>query len=165
MVHALTSPAHGDELERARIHCQGMRELIESNPAHWEDAQALAVMRGLCKRAWAAMHDPVCRAYLAAIDDFAAALPLDSERGWSPGRMFGPWFVRREVLRKLRMLSDRLSDIGDDRNRWQRLPGLPKAVQNEAQFSHRCPSRRWDAGRRPAALPGQLPHALRERAP
>ena len=111
MAHALTPPAHADELELARIHCRGMRELIESNPAHWEDSQALAVMRGLCKRAWAVMHDPVCRAYLAAIDDFAAAMPLDSERGWSPGRMFGPWFVRREVLRKLRMLSDRLADL------------------------------------------------------
>src|SRR5882672_5663377 len=111
MAQALTSRTHADELELARIHCRGMRELIESNPAHWEDNQALAVMRGLCKRAWAAMHDPVCRAYLAAIDDFAAALPLDSERGWSPGRMFGPWFVRREVLRKLRMLSDRLTEL------------------------------------------------------
>ena len=111
MAHALTPSAHGDELELARIHCRGMRELIESNPAHWEDSQALAVMRGLCKRAWAVMHDPVCRAYLAAIDDFAAAMPLDSERGWSPGRMFGPWFVRREVLRKLRMLSDRLAEL------------------------------------------------------
>lgn len=111
MAHAVTSRAHGDELELARIHCRGMRELIESNPAHWEDNQALAVMRGLCKRAWAVIHDPVCRAYLAAIDDFAAAMPLDSERGWSPGRMFGPWFVRREVLHKLRMLSDRLNEL------------------------------------------------------
>ena len=56
------------------------------------------------------MQDPVCRAYLAAIDDFAAALPWASEHGWSPGRMFGPWFVRREVLRKLRML-----DLGHNR--------------------------------------------------
>jgi hypothetical protein len=111
MAHALTPPAHGDELQLARIHCQGMRELIESNPAHWEDDQALGVMRGLCKRAWAVMQDPVCRAYLAAIDDFAAALPCDSEHGWAPGRMFGPWFVRREVLRKLRMLSDRLTEL------------------------------------------------------
>jgi hypothetical protein len=111
MAHALTPPAHGDELQLARIHCQGMRELIESNPAHWEDDQALGVMRGLCKRAWAVMQDPVCRAYLAAIDDFAAALPCDSEHGWAPGRMFGPWFVRREVLRKLRMLADRLTEL------------------------------------------------------
>ena len=111
MAHALTFPAHDDELQLARIHCRGMRELIESNPAHWDDNQALAVMRGLCKRAWAVMHDPVCRACLAAIDDFAAALPLDSERGWSPGRMFGPWFVRREMLRKLRVLSDRLTEL------------------------------------------------------
>ena len=110
MAHGLTPSAH-DKLRLARIHLQGMRELLESNPAHWEDEQALAVMRGLCKRAWMVMQDPVCRAYLAAIDDFAAALPLDSERGWSPGRMFGPWFVRREVLRKLRMLSDRLSEL------------------------------------------------------
>ena len=111
MAHALISPARGDELQLARIHCQGMRELIESNPAHWEDEQALGVMRGLCKRAWAVMQDPVCRAYLAAIDDFAAVLPWDSEHSWSPGRMFGPWFVRREVLRKLRMLSDRLTEL------------------------------------------------------
>jgi len=111
MAHALTSAARNDELELARIHCRGMRELIESNPAHWDDNQALAVMRGLCKRAWGVMQDPVCRACLAAIDDFAAALPLDSERGWSPGRMFGPWFVRREMLRKLRMLSDRLTEL------------------------------------------------------
>ena len=111
MAHALTAPAYSDELELARIHCRGMRELIESNPAHWDDNQALAVMRGLCKRAWVVMHDPVCRACLAAIDDFAAALPLDSERGWSPGRMFGPWFVRREMLRKLRVLSDRLTEL------------------------------------------------------
>ena len=100
-----------NELRLARIHCQGMRELIESNPAHWGDEQALVLMRSLCKRAWTVMQDPVCRAYLAAIDDFAAALPLDSERGWSPGRMFGPWFVRREVLRKLRLLSARLSEL------------------------------------------------------
>ena len=111
MAHALTSTPHGNELRLARIHCQGMRELIESNPAHWEDEQALTVMRALCKRAWSVMHDPVCRACLAAIDDFAAALPWDSERGWSPGRMFGPWFVRREVLRKLRLLSDRLTEL------------------------------------------------------
>ncbi len=111
MAHALTPSAHGDELRLARIHCQGMRELIESNPAHWEDEQALGVMRALCKRAWAVMQDPVCRACLAAIDDFAAALPWDSEHGWSPGRLFGPWFVRREVLRKLRMLSDRLTEL------------------------------------------------------
>jgi hypothetical protein len=111
MAHALTPTAHGDQLRLARIHCQGMRELIESNPAHWEDDQALGVMRGLCKRAWAVMQDPVCRAYLAAIDDFAAALPCDSEHGWAPGRMFGPWFVRREVLRKLRMLADRLTEL------------------------------------------------------
>ena len=111
MAHALTLPVHGDELRLARIHCQGMRELIESNPAHWEDEQALGVMRGLCKRAWAVMHDPVCRACLAAIDDFAAALPWDSARDWSPGRMFGPWFVRREVLRKLRLLSERLTEL------------------------------------------------------
>ncbi len=114
MAQALTSLAHGNELRLARIHCQGMRELIESNPAHWEDEQALGVMRGLCKRAWGVMHDPVCRAYLAAIDDFAAAVPWDSERSWSPGRMFGPWFVRREVLRKLRMLSDRLTELEVD---------------------------------------------------
>ncbi|HET7362550.1 MAG TPA: hypothetical protein VFJ70_03140 [Burkholderiales bacterium] len=115
MVHGLTPPTlHGGELRLARIHCQGMRELIESNPAHWHDEQALGVMRGLCKRAWAVIRDPVCRAYLAAIDDFAAALPFDSERGWSPGRMFGPWFVRREVLRKLRMLSDRLTELERD---------------------------------------------------
>jgi hypothetical protein len=111
MAQALTSLAHGNELRLARIHCQGMRELIESNPAHWEDEQALGVMRGLCKRAWGVMHDPVCRAYLAAIDDFAAAVPWESDRGWSPGRMFGPWFVRREVLRKLRMLSERLTEL------------------------------------------------------
>lgn len=111
MAHALTAAARSDELELARIHCRGMRELIESNPAHWDDNQALAVMRGLCKRAWRVMQDPVCRACLAAIDDFAAALPLDSERGWSPGRLFGPWFVRREMLRKLRVLSDRLTEL------------------------------------------------------
>src|SRR5437660_935341 len=97
MAHALTSTPHGNELRLARIHCQGMRELIESNPAHWEDEQALTVMRALCKRAWSVMHDPVCRACLAAIDEFAAALPWDSERSWSPGRMFGPWLAR--VLR------------------------------------------------------------------
>jgi hypothetical protein len=114
MAPALTSLAHGDELELARIHCRGMRELMESNPAHWKDSQALAVMRGLCKRAWAVMQDPVCRACLAAIDDFAAALPLGSERGWSPGRMFGPWFLRREVLRKLRTLADRLTELEHD---------------------------------------------------
>ena len=114
MAQALTSLTHGNELRLARIHCQGMRELIESNPAHWEDEQALGVMRGLCKRAWGVMHDPVCRAYLAAIDDFAAAVPWDSERSWSPGRMFGPWFVRREVLRKLRMLSERLTELEAD---------------------------------------------------
>ena len=110
MAHGLT-PTQGNALRLARIHCQGMRELIESNPAHWEDEQALGVMRGLCKRALAVMQDPVCRAYLAAIDDFAAALPWASEHGWSPGRMFGPWFVRREVLRKLRMLADRLTEL------------------------------------------------------
>jgi hypothetical protein len=110
MAHGLT-PTPGNALRLARIHCQGMRELIESNPAHWEDEQALGVMRGLCKRALAVMQDPVCRAYLAAIDDFAAALPWASEHGWSPGRMFGPWFVRREVMRKLRMLADRLTEL------------------------------------------------------
>ncbi|HSU78339.1 MAG TPA: hypothetical protein VLI89_14760, partial [Burkholderiales bacterium] len=110
MAHGLT-PTPGNALRLARIHCQGMRELIESNPAHWEDEQALGVMRGLCKRALAVMTDPVCRAYLAAIDDFAAALPWASEHGWSPGRMFGPWFIRREVLRKLRMLADRLTEL------------------------------------------------------
>jgi hypothetical protein len=105
------SPAPND-LRVALIHCRGMRELVENNPAHWHDEQALDALRGLCRRAWVVMRDPVCRACLAAIDDHAAALPLDAdERSWSPGRLFGAWFLRREVLRKLEMLSERLAEL------------------------------------------------------
>ena len=89
-----------------------MRELIESNPAHWKDEHALELLRALCRKAFSVMRDPVCRAYLAAVDDFAAALPWqDNLAGWSPGRMLGPWLVRREVLRKLGLLSERLTAL------------------------------------------------------
>jgi len=89
-----------------------MRELIESNPAHWKDEHALELLRALCRKAFAVMRDPMCRAYLAAVDDYAAALPWQHDlAGWSPGRMLGPWLVRREVLRKLRLLSERLSAL------------------------------------------------------
>ena len=94
-----------------------MRELIENNPARWHDAGVLDALRGLCQRAWAVMHDPVCRARLTAIEDYAAAVPWGgSDRGWSPRRLFGPWFLRREVLRKLQMLSDRLTELQADRS-------------------------------------------------
>jgi len=106
-----------------------MRELIESNPARWHDAEALEALRGLCQRAWAVMRDPVCRARLTAIEDYAAAVPWGgSDRGWSPRRLFGPWFLRREVLRKLQMLSDRLTELQTDRSSPQTADGAPRQV-------------------------------------
>ena len=99
-----------------------MSELIESNPAHWKDEHALELLRALCRKAFAVMRDPVCRAYLAAVDDYAAALPWQHDlAGWSPGRMLGPWLVRREVLRKLRLLSERLSAL-------EKAPASPPRV-------------------------------------
>ena len=58
----------------ARIHCDGMRELIANNPAHWKDEQALDLIRSLCRRAREVISDRASRAYLSAIDDYAAAL-------------------------------------------------------------------------------------------
>lgn len=111
-----------DELNLARLHCRGMRELIESNPAHWKDEHALELLRALCRKAFTVMRDPVCRSYLAAVDDYAAALPWQHDlAGWSPGRMLGPWLVRREVLRKLRLLSERLAAL-------EKAPAPPPAA-------------------------------------
>jgi hypothetical protein len=109
---AAASPSAADELKLARIHCRGMRELIESNPAHWKDEHALELLRALCRKAWVVMRDPVCRACLAAVEDYAAALPWRADAtGWSPGRLLVPWVVRREVLRKLRLLAQRLDEL------------------------------------------------------
>lgn len=105
-----------DQLELARIHCDGMRELIANNPAHWKDEHALDLIRALCGRAREVITDGTSRAYLSAIDDYAAALCLNAESLSWPGRMFGPGALRREILRELRLLSDRLAELEAQRN-------------------------------------------------
>ena len=104
-----------DDLSLARIHCDGMRELIANNPAHWKDEQALDLVRSLCRRAREVITDRASRAYLSAIDDYAAALCLTPEVPAGPRRMFGPDSVRREILRELRLLSIRLAELEADR--------------------------------------------------
>jgi hypothetical protein len=105
-----------DQLELARIHCDGMRELIANNPAHWKDEHALDLIRALCRRAREVITDGTSRAYLSAIDDYAAALCLNAESRSLPARMLGPGALRREILRELRLLSDRLAELEAQRN-------------------------------------------------
>jgi len=104
-----------DDLSLARIHCDGMRELIANNPAHWKDEQALDLVRSLCRRAREVITDRASRAYLSAIDDYAAALCLTPASPAGPRRLFGPDSVRREILRELRLLSIRLAELEADR--------------------------------------------------
>lgn len=104
-----------DDLSLARIHCDGMRELIANNPAHWKDEQALDLVRSLCRRAREVITDRASRAHLSAIDDYAAALCLDPERQAGAGRVFGPDALRREILRELRLFSIRLAELEADR--------------------------------------------------
>jgi hypothetical protein len=104
-----------DDLSLARIHCDGMRELIANNPAHWKDEQALDLVRSLCRRAREVITDRASRAYLSAIDDYAAALGPVAEGQAGAKRMFGPDALRREILRELRLLSIRLAELEADR--------------------------------------------------
>ena len=104
-----------DDLSLARIHCDGMRELIANNPAHWKDEQALDLVRSLCRRAREVISDRASRAYLSAIDDYAAALCLAPGNPAGTRRMFGPDALRREILRELRLLSIRLAELEADR--------------------------------------------------
>jgi len=106
-----------DQLELARIHCDGMRELIANNPAHWKDEHALDLIRALCRRAREVITDRASRAYLSAIDDYAAALCWNAEGRGSSARLSGPGALRREILRELRLLSERLAELEAERNR------------------------------------------------
>ena len=95
------------DLELARIHCDGMRELVLNNPAHWKEEPALELMRSLCARAGAVITDAECRAHLGAIEDYAAALgSAVAGRSWTP-----PALRQREILRKLQRLAGRLSEL------------------------------------------------------
>ena len=105
-----------DDLELARIHCDGMRELIADNPAHWNDEEALQLIRALCGRAREVMRDDASRAYLSAIDDHASALCWSAEGPAGSVRMFGPGTLRREILRELWRLSKRLDELGAQRS-------------------------------------------------
>jgi hypothetical protein len=95
-----------EDLALARIHCDGMRELIANNPAHWKDEQALDLIRSLCTRAREVITDRASQTYLSAIDDYAAAVGSN---------MYGPGSLRREILRELRLLSVRLAELEADR--------------------------------------------------
>ena len=98
----------------ARIHCDGLRDLVADNPAHWKDEQALQLIRALCARAREVLHDPASRAYLSAIDDYASALYW-SAYGRGPEPALAPYMLRREIMRQVRLLSERLSELAAER--------------------------------------------------
>src|SRR3954465_1319103 len=82
----------------ARMHCDGLRDLVADNPVHWKDEQALQRIRALCARASEVIDDRACRAYLSAIDDYASALCWKAD-GRGPAPALAPYVLRREIMR------------------------------------------------------------------
>ena len=105
-----------NDVEVARIHYRGMRELIIHNRGGWKDEQALELMRAFCRRAHATLEDRSSRADLAAIEDYAAALWSESDhRRWTRDRLSGADFLRLQILRQLDRFLDRLNVLEMER--------------------------------------------------
>jgi hypothetical protein len=99
-----------ENLALARIHCDGLRDLVAGDPASWKDERALQLIRALCARALEVMHDRASRECLRAIDEHASAL-FWKPAGRGPAAGPAPYILRREIRRQVRLLWERLTEL------------------------------------------------------
>jgi hypothetical protein len=118
----------------ARIHCDGLRDLVADNPSHWKEEQALERIRALSARAREAIEDRASRAYLSAIDDCASALCWKADGG-GPVPDLPPYALRREIMRQLRLLSERLSELAVQRAQRIAAPAPSRLPKRERYAS------------------------------
>jgi hypothetical protein len=113
-----------NDVEIARMHYRGMRDLIIHNAGGWKDEQALELMRAFCRRAHATLEDRSGRLDLAAIEDYAAALWSESDhRRWNRNRLSGADFLRLQILRQLDRFAERLDVLEMERSGAMRAAG------------------------------------------
>ena len=111
-----------NDVEVARMHYRGMRDLIIHNAGGWKDEQALELMRAFCRRAHATLDDRSGRSHLAAIEDYAAALWSESDhRRWNRNRLSGADFLRLQILRQLDRFAERLTVLEMERSGAMRM--------------------------------------------
>jgi hypothetical protein len=115
-----------ENLARARIHCDGLRDLVAGDPASWKDERALQLIRALCARALEVVHDRASRECLRAIDEHASALFWEpSGRGPAAGR--APYILRREIRRQVSLLWEQLTEL---------TAGVPASLPKRERYAN-----------------------------
>ena len=101
-----------NDLDNARDHYRGMRDLILNERSGWSEEQTLSVLRAFCERTRRLLNDEACNAHLDAVSDYAAATWSDAaNRKWQQSHTSRSQFVRQQIVRELEGYAARLTAL------------------------------------------------------
>jgi len=116
-------------LQIAREHYKGMREILLNERSGWNDEQIRFVIRVFCDRARPLVGDLVCKTHLDAVAEYVAAQwPEAASKKWEASRVSRTQFLRQQILRELDAYAARLDVLETAASQEETWRGTSSAI-------------------------------------